>query len=272
MAKQKRSSLNRLEQELPEGLLVDAAWLAAKGYSTALRSQYVAGDWLHQPARRVYQRRSAPLTWQQVVVSLQTLLGYDLVLGGRSALELQGYAHYLRQRGTTLYLYGSRKPPTWLNTLPLPDVRFIYRNATALFPAAQMPAGPQKLEARKDLDKSDSFVVQPWGQYDWPLVLSTPERAVLELLDELPDHESFHNVDMLMQGLTTLRPAKLHRLLAECKSVKVKRLFFFFADRHSHAWLGRIDRKAVDLGAGKRMLVKGGRLDSQYQITVPKDF
>lgn len=171
MAKQTRGSLNRLEQELPEGLLVDAAWLTAKGYSTALRSQYVAGGWLHQPARRVYQRRSAPPTWQQVVVSLQTLLEFDLAVGGRSALELQGYAHYLRQRGTTLYLYGPRKLPTWLDTLPLPDVHSVYRNADALFPDAQMPEGYRKLDARDDQDKSDSFVVQPWGQYDWPLIL-----------------------------------------------------------------------------------------------------
>jgi hypothetical protein len=63
----------------------------------------------------------------------------------------------------------------------------------------------------------------------------------------------------------------LQRLLAGCHSVKVKRLFFYFADRHSHAWLKRLDRKAVDLGEGKRMLVRGGKLDKTYQITVPGD-
>jgi hypothetical protein len=102
--------------------------------------------------------------------------------------------------------------------------------------------------------------VQPWGQWGWPLILSAPERAVLELLDELPSRESFHQGDKLMEGLGNLRPRRLQDLLADCRSVKVKRLFFFFADRHGHAWLKRIDRKAVDLGRGKRMLVKGGRL------------
>jgi hypothetical protein len=53
--------------------------------------------------------------------------------------------------------------------------------------------------------------------------------------------------------------------------VKVKRLFFFFADRHRHAWLKRVERAAVDLGSGKRMLVKEGKLDPAYQITVPKE-
>ena len=36
-------------------------------------------------------------------------------------------------------------------------------------------------------------------------------------------------------------------------------------------WLKRLDKKAVDLGTGKRMLVKGGKLDARYQITVPED-
>jgi hypothetical protein len=57
----------------------------------------------------------------------------------------------------------------------------------------------------------------------------------------------------------------------DCRSIKVKRLFFFFADRHQHAWLKYLDKNAVDLGKGKRMLVPGGRLDPTYQITVPGD-
>jgi hypothetical protein len=117
-----------------------------------------------------------------------------------------------------------------------------------------------------------SVNVEPWGQWRWPLTLSSPERAILELLDELPHRESFHQVDMLMEGLSTLSPRRLQKLLADCRSVKVKRLFFFFADRHPHAWLKRIDKEAVDLGKGKRMLVKNGKLDRAYQITVPEDF
>ena len=110
-----------------------------------------------------------------------------------------------------------------------------------------------------------------WGQGDWPLTLSTPERAILELLDELPDRESFHQVNMLMEGMATLSPRRLQNLLVDCHNVKAKRLFLFFADRHQHAWLKRLDKNAVALGNGKRMLVRGGSLDKTYQITVPED-
>ncbi|MBM7485183.1 hypothetical protein ACVWWI_001492 [Bradyrhizobium sp. USDA 3686] len=109
------------------------------------------------------------------------------------------------------------------------------------------------------------------GQGEWPLTVSSPERALLELLDELPNSESFHQVDMLVEGLRNLSPRKLQKLLDDCRSVKVKRLFFWFADRHNHSWLKQIDRDTVDLGKGKRMLVKGGMLDPKYLITVPED-
>ena len=109
-----------------------------------------------------------------------------------------------------------------------------------------------------------------WGQWDWPLTLSTPERAYLEMLDELPAHETFHQADMIMQGAANFSPRRLQKLLADCTSVKVKRLFFFFADRHQHAWRKRLDKASVDLGSGKRMLVRGGHLDPVYLITVPE--
>ena len=74
-----------------------------------------------------------------------------------------------------------------------------------------------------------------------------------------------------MEGLSNLSPHRLQKLLANCRSVKVKRLFLFFADRHQHAWVKHIKKEDIDLGTGKRMLVKGGKLNSTYQITVPED-
>jgi len=277
MTKQIAGKLNWLERHLPEGLVVDATWLAKHGYSTALRRQYVTGGWLQQPTRHVYRRPRGSLNWQQAVISLQTLLLRNpLTVGGRTALELQGFAHYLSHAETDVHLYGPKPPPNWLFKLPL-KVRFIYHNDRKLFHNQPITLGTTSLAW--DIAKNHtavggadaSFTVQPWGQWDWPLTLSTPERAVLELLDELPDRESFHQVDKLFEGLSNLRPRRLQKLLVDCKNVKVKRLFFFFSDRHSHAWKKQLDKSAVDLGKGKRMLVKGGKFDRAYQITVPED-
>lgn len=269
-----QGKLNRLEKALPEGLLVDAAWLERKGYSRALRSQYVSAGWLEQPTRGVFRRSRGSVGWEQVVISLQTLLGHPVSVGGRTALELQGYAHYLSHTQKAVHLYSDSKLPSWLYKLPL-EQQFITHNRLRLFPPVKVPSEGIPLDAASLEEGSlleQGLRIIRWGQWNWPLVASTPERACLELLDELPRKETFHMADMLMEGLANLRPRRMQTLLERVRSVKVKRLFFFFAQRHGHRWLGRIDKDKIDLGQGKRVLVSGGKLDPVYMITVPKEF
>jgi hypothetical protein len=73
-----------------------------------------------------------------------------------------------------------------------------------------------------------------------------------------------------MQGLTTLSPRNLQKALESCKNVKVKRLFFWFADRQNYVWLDKINRENITLGSGNRMIIQGGKLDNKYKITVPE--
>ncbi len=265
MANPSRRKLNQL-QRLPDSALVDAAWLEHHGYSSSLRSQYVKAGWLNQPAPRVYRRGNGPLQWQQVVTSLQAFMDSELTVGGRTALEELGYSHYLGRR-REVHLYGPLKAPSWLNALPL-DVRFHWHNSLRLFPADPEPPYSPNPEPASFLP--GGFLATA-GSMQWGMRLSSAERALFQLLDELPARESFHQVDKLVEGLANLSPRRLQIQLETSRSVKVKRLFFFFADRHRHAWLDGINKEAVDLGTGKRMLVKGGKLDPTYLITVPGD-
>lgn len=269
-----KGKLNRLEKSLPEGLLVDAAWLEREGYSRALRSQYVSAGWLEQPTRGVFRRPRGSVGWEQVVISLQTLLGRPVSVGGRTALELQGYAHYLSHSQKAIHLYSDDKLPSWLHKLPL-EQRFVTHNRLRLFPSVNLPPGGIALDAAPSVEGEhleQALRIINWGQWKWPLVVSTPERACLELLDELPHHETFHMADVMMEGLANLSPRRMQTLLESVQSVKVKRLFFYFAQRHGHKWLGRIEKDKIDLGHGKRVLVSGGTLDPTYLITIPKEF
>jgi hypothetical protein len=270
---QKQTKLNWLQRFLPEGLVADATWLEKHGYSRALRNKYVARGWLDQVARGVYRRpaptlqgkaRSERLRWQPVVISLQTLLGCPYTVGGRTALEMQGFAHYLSAGHREIHLYGTRKPPGWIFKLKLDD-RFVFHNADRLFKSERT-----RLKGRSENGLFErSYIQQPWGQWEWPLTMSSPERAILELLNEVPQRETFHQANVLMEGLRNLSPRRLQTLLNVCHSIKVKRLFLWFAERHQHPWLKKLDRKHIDLGKGKRMLVRGGKLDPKFKITVP---
>jgi hypothetical protein len=186
MAEQNISKLKWLEREVPEGLVVTADWLTKHGFSSSLRSQYVKAGWLEQPARGVFRRPRGSLRWEPVVISLQTLLRYPFVIGGRSALELQGYAHFLSREQREVHLYGPKPLPGWVDKLPLEQV-FVFHNSARLF------RGEQDTHAHVSLDwnaDTGSFPARAgtnvilWGQWNWPLVVSTPERALLELLDE----------------------------------------------------------------------------------------
>ena len=104
-----------------------------------------------------------------------------------------------------------------------------------------------------------------------PLRASIAEAATLELLQAIPAEMSFDHVELIMEGLATLSPRKIDMALSLCKSIKAKRLFFWFADRHHHPWYPKLDVNNYDLGKGKRMIVRGGKLDKTFQITVPEE-
>jgi len=118
-------------------------------------------------------------------------------------------------------------------------------------------------------DKPDTGGLTGKAMGGWSVRLSAPERAMMELLYLVPGRESFSEASLLMEGLTTLRPQLVQSLLEQCRSVKVKRLFMFLAERHNHPWMKRLDLSKVDFGRGKRMIVKGGCFDAKYRITVP---
>ena len=101
---------------------------------------------------------------------------------------------------------------------------------------------------------------------------SSPERAILEALDELRGGAGFDNLDKIFGSLTMLRPKLLMELLTTCLSVKVRRLFFVFADRHGHPWLKHLDASVIDFGSGPRALVRGGKIHPAYRIYVPSHF
>ncbi len=273
VGEQVQTKLNWLQHNLPDGLVVDAAWLEAKGYSSGLRSKYVSNGWLDAIVRGVYRRPSAPLVptgkealrWEAVVISLHTLLEKPFAVGGRTALEIQGFGHYLSVVGPReVHLYGAVTPPGWLHKLKLQS-QFVVHKSQRLFLAHALDAQVRTKALPEGLTR------QPWGKGEWPLIVSTPERAILELLHEVPSRETFHQASVLMEGLRNLSPRRLHRLLVDCRSVKVKRLFLWFAERHQHSWLKSLDRNGIYLGKGKRMLVRGGKLDAKYNITVPEN-
>lgn len=252
----KRDKLNLLQELVPEGAVVPSQWLQSRDYSRQLLYKYVQNGWLKSCGPGAYCRPVTDLSWQSAMASWRHVSPSEWHVGGVSALNLQGYAHYLPLGGEkSVHLYGESRVPGWVKGLSL-DADLIFY-ARRLFSDAAMEAG-----------------LKSWPSpiRKWPFTISEPERAMLEVLPEVNDDFSFTHAAELMQGLTTLRPTLVSALLTACTHIKVKRLFLFLAAYYQHTWLGRVDMKKVDLGSGKRSIVQGGKLDITYLITVPEAF
>lgn len=274
------SKLSRLQHDLPTGLLAPASWLVEHGYYRQLLDHYVSSGWLESPTRGVYRRPGTPLKWQHVVASLLLTGKLPLHIGGATALEHAGFGHYVRMRGAeTIRLYGPAGLPAWTRALSPPE-NFVARN-DALFRALPVPRVwlDEKKRAIDDKGKSvgngalaeNGLKISLWGESDWPLVYSSDERAILEMLQDVPQGESVYEAQVMLRGMVNIRPARMSHLLRHCGSIKVKRLFLALVERHNHAWFNHLDLGGVNLGEGKRALFPDGRLDAKYKITLPAD-
>ncbi|GAB6910042.1 conserved hypothetical protein [Desulfosarcina cetonica] len=241
------------EQTLPEGQLVNRAWLKARGFNRPRVDYALRAGKLTAVAHGIYRRPGPALKWEHVVYSLDQM-GWTVHVGGRSALELQGMAHYLPLGNSQLIdLYGGGKVPTWVQSFQT-SFQFTIHTAQLFDP----------------LPKS-AVHHRPFGAWDWPIPFSLPELALLELLAGVRNRADFDMADKFFESAVNLRPSLLRDLLLSCTQVKAKRLFLWFSDRHGHAWHQALDTQGIDLGRGKRLIVKGGAYDATYQITVPKE-
>ena len=228
---QKKEKLKKLQYILPEPLLASVPWLESRGYSSSLLSKHANSGWLVQPARGVYHRTGFRLCWEGVITSLQYLLGYPLIVGGETALELHGHRHYKSPKPLNwIHLYGSKAPPGWIYKLDL-DKKFVFHKIKHLFPGEEYSLTKQKFG---DWDSDKKCFARPivlpeqtkekgWCDKQMPLIVSTPARAALEHVDEIPERERFDEVGYILEKLSWwLDPKAVEQLLAQCRSIKVK--------------------------------------------------
>ena len=251
MGLQKYDKLKLLYRSLPEKVAVPSSWLRVEGYSTQLVSKYIKQGVLQQLGRGVYAKSEASPVWEGIVVGVQHFANLSVYVGGLSALNLQGFAHYLplsqQQRIT---LYSEKNPPAWLKNISLSFQFAFYK---------------------KPWFGDLGLKTYPSGIRDYDIQISSPERAILELLYLVErDGVTFEFAAEIFENLTSLRPALLNTLLQACESVKVKRLFLYFSEYYNHRWSKYIEKDTIEIGSGKMQIVKNGMLDKTYLITVPR--
>lgn len=247
-----QSKIRKLIQESPKGLVLLSSWLVLKGYPYELQQQYRRSGWLKSIGTGAMLKSGDPLLLSGALAALQSQANMNIHIGGRSALELHGIAHYLQinAQEVTLFASGKTKLPLWL-------INNRWNLTYKLF--------------RTSLFKSETIGLVQYQDSGIKMQISSPGRAMLECLSLSPNEFPLNEAYKLMEGLSTLRPKQAQALLEECNSIKAKRLFLYFAEHIGHSWFKYLERSKIDLGSGNRSLVNNGVLIQEYSLVLPKE-
>ena len=235
MALESTAPLKQLATRFSAGAPVTLGQLKALGVSSQLAYWYTQNGWLQRLGRGVFVRDANQLDLRASLVALEQM-GAEFHVGGRTALDWRGIRHFARQKEPVL-LYGTGpfKVPAWLSS------RFdvVYRRKQ-LFRGRSVE---QLALSRLDNETSAPRV-------------SEPERALLELLSEVPQRQSVEEARSLMEGMMTLRPRVLQSLLAACTNVKTVRLFLNWSHELSLPHVGKLDERKLKKGSKSRYVYK----------------
>lgn len=245
------SKINKLLNLQPPGTVMLSSWMVGKGYSHDLQQRYKKSRWLKSIGTGAFVRTNDKVGYEGALYAMQEQGGLTVHPGGRTALSFLGKAHYLELSANRVVLFGGggEKLPAWFRKNDW-GVKMDY-HASSFLPAE---LGLTEVELS-----------------NFSIKVSGAVRAIMECLHLAPQKQALMECFELMEGLNNLVPKQAQNLLENCQSVKVKRLFLYLAEKADHTWFKQLDLAKVDLGKGKRSIVKNGVLIDKYGITVPKE-
>ena len=243
----KRELLKNLLLTIPDNGVVCASHLLASGLSYENLKQYVHNGYLDSLGRGAYCKHGNNPTVYSALSAMNVQLGFKIHFGGRSALARRGYLHFVPMQEPKTTLFGSRdtRLPAWMKHY-FKD-RFVYVQSSIL-----------PTEAGLSDEVVDGFTVRT----------SCAERAFLEFVSGIPKRQQLNEAYQILEMMNTLRPKMLRELLLNCSSVQTKRLFMLLAEDVHHSWFDRLDVTGVDFGSGCRIVEKGGKFQSKWQVVV----
>ena len=222
------NKLNTLYTHLKPGGPLTSADLADLGISADLAVHYVRAGWLTRLARGVYAKPGDILALHPSLVVLERQFA-GLHVGGKSALDWHGVRHYVSQ-DPTLHLYGwtAGHLPAWF---------------TDRFKAEYH---------RKRLfneEPSQALHVGPFEKKPGAPQVSSPERALLEMLSEVGVRQALQEARELAESTYNLRARVLQELLKQCTNVKTVRLCLTLGRELSLPWTAKLNPAELPVGS-----------------------
>ena len=236
-------SFKTLLAQLPRGGPFSTADLQALGVSAFRASALGRSGWLTHLTRGVYMLPGDSLNRDGALAFLSRRMP-GLHVGSKTALAWRGVRQNLGFT-ETIALWGDKpqRLPAWFTQRF--DAQY---QATQLFDA-QLPAG-------------SGLQSLPGARLG--VLVSVPERALIELLSDIGKDQSLAEARELVDGLPNLREPVLDQLLLHTTRIKVIRAAAVLAQEMQLPWAHVAQAHSLRIGGGQRWIAvskSGERLD-----------
>ena len=223
--------IKTLQTKLPRGAPLGTATLAGLGISSALAHEYVKAGWLEKLGRGVFMFAGDELQRNETLAFLEPRIP-GLHVAAKTALAWHGFRHKVAVTETTI-LWGDRRTelPSWFQD------RFPARYSSSRLFDDDLPAGTG---------------IAPMSEFPNGPRVSSPERALLEMLSEVGVYQELEEARAIMENVRQLRSRQLRLLLSHCRMVKAVRLCVAWAREFDLPWAG-LAREAASgrMGSGR---------------------
>lgn len=216
--------LKLLQSAHRRGKPLDTKDLAGLGIYPELAYRYVKSGWLERLGRGVFMFAGDQMQLDPCLEFLgRRTLG--LHVGGKTALAWMGLRHNVAFR-ETLCLWGPRQTslPPWFTQ------RFPSRHTTRELFRAALPKG---------------FALNPRPESPGGVVVSDPERALLEMLSEVGVHQGIEEARNIMEMASSLRMEVLRPILECCRQIKAIRLCVSWSKELGLPWAEEVAKSSA---------------------------
>lgn len=219
--------LSKLDWDTPYG----SRDLKALGLPSTAAARLAKSGWLKRLGRGVYQVPNAKLDINKALAYLSLEIS-ELHVGGKTALAWRGTRHNLaHQERLNLWGLKAGRLPAWFTDLfnvTYQSTRIFDNTLPKGFGLAPLPAGNPKV------------------------MVSVPERALLELFSDTGKLQSLEETLNIAESVRHLRPDVLETLLTHTTRVKVVRLAKSLAESLELPWLEIAKKHNERLGSSSR--------------------
>lgn len=221
---------------LSRGQPIGIRQLHAYGLSAKHASRLAQAGWLQRLGRGVYLLPGDTLDREASLAQLAHEIP-GLHVAGKTALAWWGIRHNLAAR-ELLSLWGDAPAslPAWFT-----DSFPAHYQASHLFDMALPP--------------TLGLAALPDGRPD--VLVSTPERALLELLSDVGKRQGLEEASHLLESARALRLGVLDELMAHLTRIKVARLAAALSHALDLPWQAVARRHSERLGGGQRWVTRG---------------